>query len=388
VLDDELLQLRGACRDIAPQLRALALAVDTAPHAMAAHLRTPALALLRAASTPEPYRGADVPAYAGRYTEDCLARAVANLELARGDAGVLSANTGPALAGLAVDALGDDAQRETFYRALADGRTWSFFAMTEEARGSDAAAIETRLEPAPDGGGTGPAAQGSPGDLLLYGGKRYVANAARGTVGVVFARTGPSPLSIRAALLTCPAPGLTGTALDMTGLRGARIGAMAFDGVRVPRERVLGTHLPASRRGLWGAGRAFNVMRVQIAAQAIGVAFAARDLVREARPGRSGDELVSARLRAARALLYEVAAGVDHDPDDRHRPSVAKLHATRLAVEVTGWAERALGPGSLLEHPLLEKWCRDVRAFEFMDGTGNILRLTIAPTSTPRREGS
>jgi alkylation response protein AidB-like acyl-CoA dehydrogenase len=375
-LDPVLRELRQICRDIGPDLRSRALAVDADPLDMAPHLGAPSLAMLRAASTPKRFRDEDVPLHLGEYTDSCLARVLANVELARhGDAGILSANTGPALAGLAVDAMGSEAQQELFYRALAGGRTWSFFAMTEEARGSDASAMETRLDRDPAGG------------RRLHGAKRYVANAHRGAVGVVFARTGPTALSIRAALLRRPAPGFTGHPLEMTGLRGACIGQMTFDGVHVPEEMVLGAHLPTSRRGLWGAGRAFNVMRAQIAAQALGTAFAARDFVCGQRPGWSGHELVTARLRAARALLYDVAAEVDRCPDDRRAPSVGKLHATDLAVRTLRWAEAALGPGSLLEHPLLEKWSRDVCAFEFMDGTGNILRLHIAPTAAPRREG-
>lgn len=58
-------------------------------------------------------------------------------------------------------------------------------------------------------------------------------------------------------------------------------------------------------------------------------------------------------------------------------------HAAALAVEVSRWAESMLGPGCLLVHPLLEKWCRDVYAFEFMDGTSNFLLLAIAAAQVP-----
>jgi alkylation response protein AidB-like acyl-CoA dehydrogenase len=373
-LDPPLRALRDQCRDAATDLRSRALSVDVDPEDMTGHLDSPALAMVRAASTPKRFQ--DPSGWQGEYTDSCLSRAVASLELACGDAGLLTANTGPALAGIAVDALGSEAQQEFFYESIADGRTWTFFAMTEDARGSDATAMETRLDADPDG------------DYRLFGAKRYVGNGSRGATGVVFARTGRSPLSIRAAILSCPTPGFAGHALEMTGLRGARISELSFDGVHVPREMLLGAHLPASRRGIWGASRTFNVMRIQIAAMALGVAFAARDYVCEQRPGWSGHELTTARLAASRALLYDAANEVDLSPDDRRTPSIAKLHATDLAVHVTGWAANALGPGSLLLHPLLEKWCRDVRAFEFMDGTSNILRLHITHGIATRRPTS
>ncbi len=368
-------ELRGQSGELAAELRSIALDVDADPHNRERLRSSEVLELLRVVGTPKPYRAYDVPRWAEQFTESCLGRVVGNIELARGDAGALNAVAAPSLAGFTVDALGNEAQQEFFYRELAQHRSWTFFGMTEPAHGSDATAMQTRLEPDPDGG------------FRLHGTKRYVANALRGAIGVVFARTGPSALTIRAALVQRPAPGFTGSTVDMLGLRGACLGEMGFDGVPIAPEMVLGRHLPASKRGLWGANRAFTVVRLQIAAQALGVAYAIHDVVRDERPQWTGHEVVAARLHAARELLYDVALEVDHAPDDRRAPSIAKLHTTNLAVETGRWAESALPPGALLQHPLLEKWCRDVCAFEFMDGTSNILRLMIAPAAAPRREG-
>ncbi len=362
-------ELHAVCRELAADLRGRALSVDAAPDDMAAHLDSPVLTRLWAASMPLKYRPAGK--HVDDYGDDCVSRVIANLELARGDAGVLSANTGPGLAGVCVEALGSPAQQEMFYEAMADRGSWAFFAMTEPERGSDAGAMQTRLDPDGDGG------------YRLNGAKRYVGNGSRGTIGIVWGRTGRSPLTIRAAIVRADTPGFTGRALDMVGMRGARISEMTFEDVAVPRENLLGAHLPASRRGLWGASRTFNVVRLQIAASALGTAFAIFDYVREHRPHWSGTEVPGARLEAARALLYDAAAEVDLARDDRRPPSVVKLHNTDLAVRTSRWAATALGPGSMLEHPLLEKWSRDVYAFEFMDGTSNVLRLHTAPDVGP-----
>lgn len=373
-LTPSMLEFRELSRALAIGLRREALAVDADPFDDNRLRNCEALELLRQMSMPAAYRTREVPSCADEFSGSALGRVVANIEVAAGgDVGVLNASATPSLAGLAVDALADDKQKDRFYRDMAEQRAWTFFGMTEPDHGSDATAMETRLDPDPDSDG-----------FLLNGTKRYVANAERGALGVVFARTGRTPLSIRAVVLRRPSPGFTGTPLQMTGLRGARIGHMEFDNTPVELEQLLGQHLPASRRGLWGAMRAFNVIRLQIAAQALGAAFAIRDYVREQRgPGWSGHELLSARLEAARALLHRTACHVDQSPDDRLAPCIAKLHTTELAQEANRWAEAALGPGSLLEHPLLEKWCRDVCAFEFMDGTSNILRLTIASDAEP-----
>jgi alkylation response protein AidB-like acyl-CoA dehydrogenase len=374
--DDRLAPLLDLSRQLAGELRDLALAVDADPRDAALVHGSPALELLRVIGTPEPYRPYPVPRGAGQFTRTCLARVAANIELARGDAGVLNACPAPSLAGLTVDALGTPAQQDLFYAALAERRSWSFFGMTEPQAGSDATALRTRLERGPGGG------------LRLTGGKRYVAQAGRGSIGVVWARTGATPLSIRAVLVRPPAAGVTSGHLDMIGLRGACFGELSFADAPVDPGAILAAHLPASRRGMWAAIRAFNVIRTQIAAQAVGTALAIRDCVREQRPGWPGHEPMSARLAAARDLLHDCARAVDRDPDDRQPPSLAKLHAASLAVEVTRWAETALGAGALTDHPLLEKWCRDVHAFEFMDGTTNMLRLTLAPAPPARRERS
>jgi alkylation response protein AidB-like acyl-CoA dehydrogenase len=366
-LDDRLLRCRDAVADAATDLRARALAVDAEPDDMAAHLGSPVLAMIRDGSIPARFRPSGPAAVPlGSFTDSCLDRVVSTVEFARGDAGVLLACPGPALAGIVVDALGSPAQQELFYRRVVDGGVWTFFAMTEPEHGSDAAAMETRLEKAADGG------------HRLHGVKRYIGNAARAGIGVVFARTGRGALSIRAALVELPAPGCTARRLDMIGLRGAYLSELRFDGAEVPAGMLLGQHLPVARRGMWGAIKTFNQMRVQIGAMALGTALAMHDCVRGLRPAAADVDLMASRLAAARLLIYEAAAAVDADPERGYLSSVGKLHCTRLGIDVARWAVGALGPAALLEHPLLEKWSRDIRAFEFMDGTANMQRLTVA----------
>ncbi|MFD4372910.1 acyl-CoA dehydrogenase family protein [Streptomyces sp. NPDC058486] len=369
ILDERLRALRTVTAELAGQLRAHALAVDADPADLKPFLDLPAYDVIRQATTPVRLTGK--PLRLGRFTyssASCAERAVSTLELARGDAGMLLACPGPALAGLLLDELGDAAQQELFHSRLADGATWSFFAMTEPDRGNDAANLETRL--VPDGSGL----------YRLHGTKRYIGNGSRGSVGVVFARTGRGPMAIRAALVEVPAPGYRAHSLDMVGLRGARLSEIGLDGVPVPADMLLGAHLSPARRGLWGALRAFNHMRVQVAAMAVGTGLALHELVGELRPSAPGTEEYAGRLEACRHLVYAAGTAVDLEPDGKGLPSTAKLTATRLAVEVGRWATRALGPAALVEHPLLEKWVRDVGGFEFMEGTTNIQRQHVART--------
>ncbi|SFC88446.1 acyl-CoA dehydrogenase family protein [Streptomyces aidingensis] len=370
-LDARLRAVRDHAREAAEDLRARALSIDAEPHAMEQHLDSPAFAMIRESALPEEYRSASpAPALAGGDDPagrgSCLESMVGVLELFRGDVGALLACPSPALAGVFVALLGDEEQKKRFYERVRTGRTWAFFAMTEPGRGSDATAMETRLERDGQGG------------WLLHGTKRYIGNGARGGIGVVFARTGPSPLHIRAALVELPASGWRAEPLDMVGLRGAALSEIRLDGVPVPGGMLLGEHLPATRRGIWGAVQTFNNMRMQVAAAAVGTAQAMAEYIARHRPGTPGTRRAVARAEAARSLVYEAAARIDRNPDRGYLSSAAKLGATRMAVETAHWAAAALGPAGLLDHPLLEKWTRDVCAFEFMDGTGNIQRLHVA----------
>ncbi|GLH99265.1 acyl-CoA dehydrogenase family protein [Phytohabitans aurantiacus] len=365
-LDDRLRALRGVSAELARELRGHALAVDADPYRMEPHLAIGAYGVLRQTMTPRRYT--DGPLRVGRFEYppgSCLDGVVRDVELAYGDAGVLLACPGPGLAGILVDQLADDAQRDHFYGALATDAAWSFFAVTEPGRGSDASALTTELK------------RETPDCYRLRGTKRYIGNGSRGGIGVVFARTGSAPLSIRAALVEADMPGFHATGLDMIGLRGACLGEIQLDGVPIPAGMLLGNHLPALRRGLWGAMRVFNTMRAHVAALAVGTGLALVDLVRAERPGAPGIDQLRARLLACRRLVYTAGAAVDRDRDASGPPGVAKNAANALARAASRWAVRSLDPAALLSVPLLEKWTRDVCGFEFMEGTSDIQRQHI-----------
>ena len=360
-LDDRLRLLQEEIRFHAGDLRNRALDVDRAPQDMAEHLAAPAVRAVHRVSMGVIGRSPT------RYSE-----LVAGLvEAARGDAGVVLACPGPSVAGVVVDQLGSDEQRSAFATAVASGTTWSCCGITEPTVGSDA--LSMRAELRPDGAG----------GYLLSGTKRYVGNASRAAVGVVFARTGPSPLSIRAVLINQPAPGLRTAPLETIGLRGARIGEITMTDLHVPPEALLGQHLPGTRRGIWGAVKAFDIVRVQVAAMALGTAIAVVDYVRERRcpaPGSAGGELdmFDGRIDATRRLLHSAAAELDAGRSRGHLSSLVKLEAVQLAQLATRRLPPLLGHGALLNHPLLEKWRRDSAGFEVMEGTASIQKLNIA----------
>ncbi len=377
-LDERLRVLRGLAADWAVQLRTAALELDRDPGAIVRFLDEPVVRFLATAR----YSRADgaEPITAGPHSYFCdtaLEQAVLFEELARGDLGAIMASPGAPMAGAIVQLLGDADQRRWFFGQLDERPTWTFLALTEPGRGSDAASMEASLT--------------EDGDrFLLTGAKRYVGNATRAGPGVVFARTGPGPLGVRAVLVPAPARGFTATALPTLGLRGALLSAIEMNEVEIAPEWLLGRHLPSTRRGILSWVQTFNRIRPRVATMALGIARAAYDYTRASLPAprpRDADRLAELGLRidAVRQLVLHAAAAVDTDPANGHLPSAAKAQAARLAEEATLTATELLGPAARLEHPLLDKLVRDARGVEFMEGAGHLQRLGIAQRLTRRR---
>lgn len=351
-------ELRLRARGWAGELRAAALDVDRDPEAVRGLLDLPALDYLA-----RRIRSAE--------SGDTLERVVVVEELARGDAALMLGAPGPSMAGVLVDVLGSPEQQEWFRDRLSARATWTCFALTEPERGSAIGEMTTALEPQEDGA------------FRLDGAKRYVGNATRASVAAVFARrTDADRLGVSAVLVDTADPGWTAEPLPMLGLRGVRIGAVALDGVHVPADRVLGAHLPPTRRGMWGIVQVFNRLRPSVAALAVGIAGAAHDYVAEHRgqlrgAERAAFEATGRRIDAARLLVRRAAEAVDRRPSDGYLASAAKARACEVAEDATLAALSCFGPAARVEHPLLDKYARDARGVEFMEGTGFVQRLNL-----------
>ena len=371
-LDDRLRAGQAATREWAKEMRACALDLDARPDTVHDYLHLPFMAYMTTATLPPEY--IKEPFRVGGYEflgVQTLERTVVIEELAVGDPGLLLGVPGPSLAGAVVAALGDEYQKHWFYERLAAGRTWTFLGLTEPRHGSDAGAMETRFDIASDG---------SPG--RLHGMKRYVGNAARAEVGVVFARTGPGPLGVVAVLVDTSEEGFGAEPIPTVGLRANQITTVRLDGVEVPAELVLGRHLSGVRRGMWGAVQGLSKFRPGVGALALGIARAACEYVREHRRSTTRDEefrldALEREIAGIRQLIRGAAVAVDASPGGLYLASAAKSRAATVAQEATAAALGFFGPGARLEHPLLDKMDRDALGVEFMEGTANIHKLTV-----------
>ncbi|MFF5860720.1 acyl-CoA dehydrogenase family protein [Streptomyces sp. NPDC012751] len=364
--------LRSHVRDAAAELRGPGMEIDRDPTAIDRWLHLPAAGLMRVCTIPLEHL--DAPLRIGGHTYDmrsCLEHTVTIEELSYGDAGFMLACPGPLMSGAAVDALADDKQRHAYYERMSRPEaTWTFFGLTEPAKGSAATELETALTPDGDG-------------FRLSGAKRYVGNGAFARWGVVFCRRAPGPLGIEAVLVDTRDPGFHAELIPTVGMRGARISAITLDGMRIERDQILGYDtLRPSRRGLVGAIRTLQRFRPVLAGTALGLTRAALDHVRRERPalrGAARDRLedLQDRLQATRWQNYDIAAAIDGGKVRSDRIAGVKTRAAELAEAATRAAADLLGPASLLKDPWLGKLYRDARAFEFMEGTGHIQRLAV-----------
>ncbi|MFF2196124.1 acyl-CoA dehydrogenase family protein [Streptomyces sp. NPDC058157] len=293
--------------------------------------------------------------------------------------GCTEAETALALQGLGghpVLRSGSDAQRERWLPGVRAGRLVAAFALSEPGAGSDAAALA--LAAAPDGTG-----------WRLEGAKCWISNAPEADFYTVFARTGEAPgaKGITAFLVPADRPGLTGEALDM--LSPHPIGSLAFDGVPVGREDVLGE----PGQGFRVAMETLNLFRPSVGAFAVGMARAALDATLAHTAGRTafGGVLadlqavghrvaeMATRTEAARLLVYAAAGAYDSgSPDVPRRAAMAKLLATETAQYVVDHAVQLHGAVALRRGHLLEHLYREVRAPRIYEGASEVQRGIIA----------
>ncbi|WP_055569690.1 acyl-CoA dehydrogenase family protein [Streptomyces atriruber] len=330
----------------------------------------------RGASGEQPGEGAGVRARGAGALDLCLMRE--SLAYA-----CTEAETALALQGLGahpVHAHGSAAQRERWLPPVRAGHAVAAFALSEPGAGSDAAALSLAAERDGSGG------------WRLTGEKCWISNAPEADFYSVFARTSPGAGSrgVTAFLVPADRAGLTGTPLDM--LSPHPIGALAFDGVRVDGDDVLGE----VDRGFRVAMTTLNRFRPSVGAFAVGMAQSALDatLAHTAERTAFGGTLkdlqsvghqvaeMATRTEAARLMVYAAAAAYDREgpqsPGIARRAAMAKLIATETAQYVVDAAVQLHGARALRRGHLLEHLYREVRAPRIYEGASEVQRTIIA----------
>lgn len=174
---------------------------------------------------------------------------------------------------------------------------------------------------------------------------------------------------------------------DFSSLDGSGHQSIAFDNVSVPLANVVGKIGEGLPRALGNIGN----VRLMVAAQATGIMLWTLDYIEQQlmRPHRSGTPLgmkEGVRLRladmridtyAARSMLYRTARIVDSGDNSVNETIVTKVFVVEALGRVVDSAVQLAGGQALVQGHPLEKLYRQVRAFRFIEGASDLLRLNL-----------
>jgi alkylation response protein AidB-like acyl-CoA dehydrogenase len=272
---------------------------------------------------------------------------------------------------------GTEAQRRRHLPKFLGGELLGANCLSEPHAGSDAAALTTCAVRDGD-------------DYVVNGTKAWITHAGVADFYVVYCRTSGSGARGISCLLTDGAmDGIRPERPEKKmGVSSSPTAQIVFDGVRVPADRLIGRE----GRGFLVAMDALDCGRLGIAACAVGLAQAALDYAVSYAKTREqfGQPVIAFQglgflladlataISAARALT--VAAAKLRDAGKRYgaEAAKAKLFATDTAMRVTTEAVQVLGgSGYMRDHPV-ERWMREAKLLQIVEGTNQIQRIVIA----------
>ncbi|MFJ9413136.1 acyl-CoA dehydrogenase family protein [Streptomyces sp. NPDC101227] len=289
----------------------------------------------------------------------------------------------------ALAGFGTKEQRAEHLPAMLGGGLLGAYCLSEPASGSDAASLTTRAD-RKGGGGTSRSSGAGSGGWVINGTKAWITHGGVADFYTVLARTGGSGArGITAFLVPGDAEGLSAAPPERKmGMKGSPTAQLHFDDVHIPDSRRLGDE----GQGFAIALSALDSGRLGIAACAIGVAQAALDealgYVAERRQfGRPIGDFqglrfmladMATQVEAGRALYLAAARLRDAGQPFSKEAAMAKLFCTDTAMRVTTDAVQLLGGyGYTLDFPA-ERYMREAKVLQIVEGTNQIQRMVIA----------
>jgi butyryl-CoA dehydrogenase len=323
--------------------------------------------------------GMNVPPEYGGAGADFVSHAVAMEEVSRACAThgvIMSVNN--SLVCWPITAYGNDEQKRKYLPDLAIAKTLGSFSLSEPGSGSDAAGLQTTA--VPDGE-----------NYVLNGTKAWVTNGGQAEVYVLFCRTdkGSKRGGISCLLVERDTPGLTVGAKEKTmGIRASSTVQLSFADARVPKSNLMG----AEGQGFEIAMKTLDGGRFGIAAQAVGIAQACLDeALRYASDRQAFDQPIGSfqgvrfmladmatNIQAARWLTLHAAFCRDANQPFTKWGSMAKLFASRTAVECADLNVQIHGGVGYTRDFPAERHYRDAKILEIYEGTSQIQRVVIA----------
>ena len=274
---------------------------------------------------------------------------------------------------------GNEKQKNKYIPKLASGEYLGAFCLTEPGSGSDAASLKSKAV--------------KHGDYyLLNGSKVFITNGGVADTYIVFARTNPQEVrssGISAFIVEKDTPGLIiGKNEHKMGLHGSRTVQLSFEDAKVPVENLLGEE----GDGFKIAMANLDVGRIGIAAQSLGIAEAALEhAINYAKERKQFGKPIAVQqgigfkladmatnVAAAKLLVYRSAFLRGNQLPCGKEASMAKLFASKTAMEVATEAIQVYGGyGYTKEYPV-ERFFRDAKVCEIYEGTSEIQRIVIS----------
>jgi glutaryl-CoA dehydrogenase (non-decarboxylating) len=306
-----------------------------------------------------------------------IAHALISEEIARVHSAIrvyLNMQAGPAVT---LFEFGNEDQKKKYIPGLLSGESMGLFAITEPDAGSDVAAMKTTAKREGKG-------------YLLNGTKIWITNATVADAGVIFAYTDRSQKhrGMSAFYVDLKQPGVSRRDLDKMGAHASPTGELTFENFEIPQESLIGQE----GEGFKICMRHLNHTRLGCAAGAVGLATAAREAAvnyanqREQFGQKIGQfqmnqDLIAQMVvqeEAARLLVYRAASLADHGRPYNLEASIAKYAAAEAAAFNSDAAMKILGAyGYSTEFPV-ERYYRDAKSYQIVEGSVNIQKLIIA----------
>ncbi|MDX5592504.1 isobutyryl-CoA dehydrogenase [Pseudovibrio sp. SPO723] len=277
-----------------------------------------------------------------------------------------------------IDKFGNEELRQRFLPQMCSMGMIASYCLTEPGSGSDAAALRTRAVRDGD-------------EYVLNGSKAFISGAGTSDLYAVMVRTGEEgPAGISCVIVEKGTPGLSfGANEHKMGWRSQPTAQVNFEDCRVPVANRIGEEGDGFKIAMMG----LDGGRLNIGACSLGAAQACLDqaiqyMGERKQFGRNLNQFqalqfriadMATELEAARLLLYKAASLLDQkDPSATKMAAMAKRLATDTGFKVVNDALQLHGGYGYLKDYPLERYLRDVRVHQILEGTNEIMRLIIS----------
>ncbi|MBT8286945.1 MAG: acyl-CoA dehydrogenase [Bacteroidia bacterium] len=277
-----------------------------------------------------------------------------------------------------LQAFGSDLQKEKYLTKLAAGELIGAFCLSEPEAGSDATSQKTTAIDHGD-------------HYILNGTKNWITNGGRSDIYLVIAQTDRDKghKGINAFIVEKGMPGFDiGPKEDKLGIRGSDTHTLQFNDVKVPKENRIGE----DGFGFKFAMKTLSGGRIGIAAQALGIASGAYEIAKNYSKERKafGTEICNhqaiafkladmhTEIEAARHLVMKAAWDKDQGNNYDLSSAMAKLYASKVAMEQTVEAVQILGGNGFVKEYHVERMMRDAKITQIYEGTSEIQKIVIS----------